>query len=994
MKLTTGPRIGQEKRQRLKQWNKDNDLKLASWNVRSLLRAGGLRTLTDCLKKAKLDITAVQETRWPGKNMVSCKDYKFYYSGRNNTGLFGTGFIVMGKAKESVIGFNPIDERFCTLRIKGKFFNVTFINVHAPTEVKDAEMKDMFYEKLNRIYNQAPSRDIKIVLGDFNAQVGRETVYRPTIGQHSLHEHCNNNGERLVDFTMSNNMVIASTCFPHKNIHKGTWCSPDTRTTNQIDHVLIDSRHASDILDVRSCRGPNIDSDHYLVRALFRYRVNANHKTVIARKFNLDMLKDDRVKQQYEDKLVELLVQTGVEEQQNTCNDMWNRLRNCMKSAAVQTVKYKPGIVRNGWFDDECKLAHEEKNQARLKYLQRSTRTAMEDYRAKRSIERKIFRKKKMLHEQDILRDIDRLHRIDDRRNLYRRIKSVNSGFIQQPLLCKDTNGDVVADEERCIVRWAEYFKGLLTASYPVNGNDETELPFQTAQPLIAEPSYEETREAILKLRNGKAAGSDGVACELLKCGGDVLWNGIHELIVHIWNNEIIPEEWKLAVIVPIYKKGDKMDCANYRGISLLNTTYKVFAYVLYQRLLPYAEENIGEYQCGFRNDRSTTDQLFVIRQIMEKCREFNVETHHLFVDFKAAYDSVIREKLWRTMEEFGFPEKLIIMSKLTLSHVTAMVQIRGIKSDAFETIDGVRQGDPLAALFFNVVLEKCIRRTAINNNNTIFTSSTQLLGYADDIDIMGRNMGAVKEAFLLLERGASEMGLKVNEEKTKYMIAPANSGFMAQHQRVTIGQKQYETVDRFTYLGSQVNSDNDIGDEVQSRIASGNRSFYGLRKMFLSRTLSRTLKIKLYHTLVRPIVTYGSETWYMTQANEQRLRCFEKKVLRIIFGPIRENGRWRRRFDHEINTLYAEHDIVQYIKIGRLRWLGHVVRMGGDRIPSKVLGGKPGGSRGVGRPRGRWKDAVENDLRVLGVSSWRTLAVNRSGWRRLLLDAKTNRRL
>ena len=101
-----------------------------------------------------------------------------------------------------------------------------------------------------------------------------------------------------------------------------------------------------------------------------------------------------------------------------------------------------------------------------------------------------------------------------------------------------------------------------------------------------------------------------------------------------------------------------KMDCSNYRGITLLNTAYKIFACVLYQRLLPYAEENIGEYQGGFRFDRSTTDQLFAIRQILEKCREHNIELHQLFIDFKAAYDSIIRSVLWNIMADFGFHKK------------------------------------------------------------------------------------------------------------------------------------------------------------------------------------------------------------------------------------------------------------------------------------------------------------------------------------------------
>src|ERR1700742_3145161 len=92
MNSTTQPRIGQDKRQRLKQRKKDNDFKLATWNVRTLLRTGGLRSLTDALRTAKLDITAIEETRWPGKNLMRSRDYKFCYSGKNDGPReFGTG---------------------------------------------------------------------------------------------------------------------------------------------------------------------------------------------------------------------------------------------------------------------------------------------------------------------------------------------------------------------------------------------------------------------------------------------------------------------------------------------------------------------------------------------------------------------------------------------------------------------------------------------------------------------------------------------------------------------------------------------------------------------------------------------------------------------------------------------------------------------------------------------------------------------------------------
>jgi hypothetical protein len=160
----------------------------------------------------------------------------------------------------------------CTLRIRAHFFDITFICVHAPTEEADDEDKS-FYEKLEATYDWVLGHDVKIVLGDTNAKIGKEAVYRPTIGRYSVHNECNNNGTTLVDFATSKNMVIRSTCFPHKQLHLATWCSPDGVMANQIDHVLIEWRHSSDIFYVRSYRGADCNSDHYLVRIKSRQKI-------------------------------------------------------------------------------------------------------------------------------------------------------------------------------------------------------------------------------------------------------------------------------------------------------------------------------------------------------------------------------------------------------------------------------------------------------------------------------------------------------------------------------------------------------------------------------------------------------------------------------------------------------------------------------------------------------------------------------------------------
>jgi len=114
---------------------------------------------------------------------------------------------------------------------------------------------------------------VKILLGDFNEKVGRKNIFKPTIGNESLQQHSNDNGVIIVTFAIMKNLVVKSMMFPHRNIHKYTWTSPDGKTHNQIDHILIDRRRHSSILDVRSFRGADCDTDHYLVVAKQRERL-------------------------------------------------------------------------------------------------------------------------------------------------------------------------------------------------------------------------------------------------------------------------------------------------------------------------------------------------------------------------------------------------------------------------------------------------------------------------------------------------------------------------------------------------------------------------------------------------------------------------------------------------------------------------------------------------------------------------------------------------
>jgi hypothetical protein len=173
----------------------------------------------------------------------------------------------------------------------------------------------------------------------------------------------------------------------------------------------------------------------------------------------------------------------------------------------------------------------------------------------------------------------------------------------------------------------------------------------------------------------------------------------------------------------------------------------------------------------------------------------------------------------------------------------------------------------------------------------------------------------------------------------------------------------------------------NDIHDEIKSRLNSGNAYYYLVQNLLSSCLISKNLKIKIYKTVILPLVMYGCETWSLTLEEEHRLRVFENRVLRKIFGPKRQEDRsWRKLHNDELHNLYSSLNIVRVIKSRRMRWAGHVAGMGEGRGVYGILVGRTEGKRPLGRPRCRWEHNIKLDLREIGMDgvSWIRLAQDR----------------
>jgi hypothetical protein len=180
----------------------------------------------------------IQEVRWEKGGTERAEDYTFFYGQGNGDRQLGTDFFVHKRIVSAVRRVEFISDWMSYIILTGRWCNIIVLNVHAPCEDKGNVVKDSFYEELGRVFDQFPRYNMKILLGEFNAKVGRENIFKPTIGNESLHEISNDNEVRVVNFPTSKNLVVKSTMFPHHKIHKYTWMSPEGKTHNQIDDIF------------------------------------------------------------------------------------------------------------------------------------------------------------------------------------------------------------------------------------------------------------------------------------------------------------------------------------------------------------------------------------------------------------------------------------------------------------------------------------------------------------------------------------------------------------------------------------------------------------------------------------------------------------------------------------------------------------------------------------------------------------------------------------
>ena len=940
---------------------------------------------------------------------------------------------------ENVLEVRRFSERIMVLRIRVGKLVLNIVSVYAPQVGRTMEEKEDFLASLREVLSAINTNERLVVCGDMNAHVGAgKDGFEDVHGGYGFGVR-NTEGEMLLEFADAMDLTVANTWFKKEDRKLATFESGGCKT--MVDYILVRKVYRRTVQNVTVIQGePSLQQHKLLVGILhLSENVQRKKKEIFVPRCKVWRLKEPETRLAFEEGVKERLANRSVEV---NVEKMWKGLKECFLGVAEEVCGNTRGRQRHSetwWWNDEVAKSVEEKR--RLFRIYDKSKRGTDRQRADEDRNRYVEAKRAARREIAKAKEVERrkfgeiLDEADEKGTIFRVAKQVvrNNRDVIGGGCIKDTNGEVVVDEQKVLERWREYYEKLSNEEFPWNKETLT-IADATIGPC-ERFTVTEVHAAIKKMKNNKAAGPSGVISDMIKAAGETGTIWITDLCNSIVREGKIPKDWCSSWMVNVYKgKGDALECGSYRGIRLLEHVMKILERVVEARVRSIVR--IDDMQFGFMAGKGTTDAIFIVRQLQEKYLAKKKDLWMAFVDLEKAFDRVPREVVWWALRSVCVDEWLVSLIKAMYTDTSTMVRLGSQVSQRLGVNVGVHQGSVLSPLLFIIVLEALSRS---------FRGGLPLeLLYADDLVLLAESKELLLEKIKKWKVGMEEKGLRVNVGKTKVMRCQEDAGqavktgrypcgvcgrgvgsnsikctscdawvhkrcsgitgklmhvdgyrckrcidgspidgspaSLKMSQQISLGNGQsLECVEKFCYLGDMIAAGGGAGEASRARVRSGWAKFKELAPILTSRGASLKVKGKVYRACVQSVLVYGSETWPVKVEDMQRLERTERMMVSWMCGVSLKS----RMSSKELNARLGIEAISEIVRRGRLRWYGHIERKGSDDWVSACRDYEVVGQKSRGRGRKTWAECVRHDLQSLGLrAEW---AQDRNEWRNLI---------
>jgi hypothetical protein len=752
----------------------------------------------------------------------------------------GVGLLLGPSHRASLASWQPVSDRLLYARFRGTI-NLSIVVAYAP-QAADAAGRAKFFTQLQRLLERIPGLDFQLVLGDFNSRVGSAapaqwqqhggTAPGQPHGSGALGRHGfgvrNPAGQELIHFCERSSLCVANTFFQHSAAHKATWRDPHSNSDPSptaglgcIDYALVKRQWLSSVRDVRVHRGADLlgsFSDHRLLVCSVRLKLRPPAHQPRPPRPCRGALAEERIQDAYMAAVEALPVDPDAGA---SAAERWASLSEGLVACARHILPVEPCATRPG----------------QLPLSERSLALAAVRVRAEEALrahgpgplrggivlglrraERRYRRSRRRDANQQaaaLAANLQRMAQNGNSHGFYAGVKAAIGQRAGGALQLRGPGGAELPPPAQAAT-FAAHFEAVHRDGAAVDAavlQAANVPPNSEPWPL---PTPADTGDAVRRLKSWRAADPAGVWAELLRvaCRSAAVGQRLHAIVL-LCLSVGMPPVVKQSELLPFFKKGDAADCNNYRGIQLISLLRKVLALILAKDLCTRLEAGLLEWQCGFRQQRSCGDQIFVLRKLSDLALGAQQRVYVAFVDLRKAFDSISRPALWVILRRRGVPEELISILADLHRDTTCRVRVGGHRSGEFGMEFGVQQGCPLASVLFNVFFDHVVREAldACPGSGVSFRRrrdmgadlrqpdnrarargppldevTVPVLMLADDLAVLAPTAEALQLFMTAFQAACRRWGLVISAAKTKLMLvggaaATACEGCGGQHE-------------------------------------------------------------------------------------------------------------------------------------------------------------------------------------------------------------------